>query len=239
MTDLVDFVIDAHGGFDRFNSFSTLQADLVQGGVLWALKGQPTVLERAHVQIDLKREHVSHWPFAPTRNHSNFTPERVTIEAPEGEVVEELLSPRQSFAGYEMETPWSHPQVGYFAGYTMWTYLTSPFLLRQPGVVTEEIEPWTENGEVWRRLRAEFPDTIATHSKVQTYYFDEKGLLRRHDYEVDIQGSNPAARYLTEPVTVQGLTLYSKMRIWPRQPDNLPAPEPLIVSIDLSNYRFF
>ncbi|MBB4097980.1 hypothetical protein [Sphingomonas kyeonggiensis] len=60
MTDLVDFVIDAHGGFDRFNSFSTLQADLVQGGVLWALKGQPTVLEHAHVQIDLKREHVSH-----------------------------------------------------------------------------------------------------------------------------------------------------------------------------------
>lgn len=163
----------------------------------------------------------------------------MTIEAPEGGVVEELLSPRQSFAGYEMETPWSHPQVGYFAGYTMWTYLTSPFLLRQPGVVTREVEPWTENGETWRRLRAEFPDTIATHSKEQTYYFDEKGLLRRHDYEVDIQGSNPAARYLTEPVTVQGLTLYSKMRIWPRRPDNLPAPDPLIVSIDLSNYRFF
>lgn len=238
MSDLVDLVVEAHGGMDRFNGFSHLEADLFQGGALWGLKGQPTVLEHAHVRIDLKREHVSHWPFAPTQNRSNFTPERVAIETSEGEVVEELLEPRASFTGFEMETPWSNPQVGYFAGYTMWTYLTSPFLLKQPGVITQEVEPWTENGETWRRLQAEFPDSIATHSKVQSYYFDEKGLLRRHDYEVDIQGSNPAARYLTEPVTVDGITLYSKMRIWPRREDNTPAPEPLIVSIDLSNYRF-
>ena len=130
MADLLDFAIEAHGGLARFESFSALEADLVQGGVLWALKGKPTVLEHAHVRIDLAIEHASHSPFAPTRNHSNFTPDRVTIETPEGEVVEELLDPRASFAGYEMETPWSDAQVGYFAGYTMWTYLTSPFLLK-------------------------------------------------------------------------------------------------------------
>jgi hypothetical protein len=236
MNDLLDFAIAAHGGLDRFERFGVLQADLVQGGVLWALKGKPTVLEHAHVRIDLREERVSHWPFAPTENRSDFTPGRVAIETPDGAVVEELLEPRSSFAGYELETPWSDPQVAYFAGYTMWTYLTSPFLLKRQGVVTREIEPWIEDGETWRRLRAEFPDDITTHSRVQTYYFDQNGLLRRHDYEVDIQGSNPAARYLTDPVQVQGLTLYGKMRIFPRQPDDLPAKEPLIVSIDLSNY---
>ncbi|QNE31093.1 hypothetical protein F1C10_03445 [Sphingomonas sp. NBWT7] len=238
MTDLLDFAIRAHGGLERFERFQHLRADLVQGGVLWALKGQPTVLEHAHVSIDLRKEHVSHWPFAPTQNRSNFTPGRVAIETPGGEVVEELLDPRASFHGYEMETPWSAPQVGYFAGYTMWTYLTSPFLLARPGITTREIEPWTEDGETWRRLVAEFPEEIATHSKIQTYYFDGKGHLRRHDYEVDIQGSNPAARYLSRPVDVQGLTLYGRMRIYPRQPNNLPASEPLIVSIDLTNYAF-
>ena len=238
MNDLLKFAIESHGGLDRFKHFSHLQADLLQGGVLWALKGKPTVLERAHVRVDLKEEHVSHWPFAPTQNRSNFTPDRVAIETPEGDVVEELTQPRASFAGFEMETPWSDPQIGYFAGYTMWTYLTSPFTLAPPGVVTKEIEPWVENGKTWRRLRAEFPDDIATHSKVQTYYFDDDGLLRRHDYEVDIQGSNPAARYLSEPVQVQGITLYGKMRIFPRKADNHPAVEPLIVSIDLSNYVF-
>lgn len=137
-----------------------------------------------------------------------------------------------------METPWSDAQVGYFAGYTMWTYLTSPFLLKRPGVITEEAEPWSEEGETWRRLRATFPEEIATHSAVQTYYFDDAGMLRRHDYEVDIQGSNPAARYLMEPVVIQGITLYRKFRIYPRKQNNMPASEPLIVSVDLSNYLF-
>lgn len=238
MSDLVELALDAHGGLEKFNSFSSLTATLHQGGVLWGLKGKPTVLEDCEVRVDLKRERVSHAPFAPTPNHSVFTPDRVTIETPEGEVVEELNDPRPSFEGYEMETPWSDAQVAYFSGYTMWTYLTSPFILKQPGVMAEEIAPWRENGEQWRRLRVEFPDTIATHSKVQTYYFNASGLLVRHDYDVDIQGSNPAARYLIDPVRVQGITLPSKLRIYPRQPDNTPAAEPLIVSVDLSGYRF-
>ncbi|MFH8534977.1 hypothetical protein ACH4GE_42195 [Streptomyces tendae] len=238
MSDLVDLAIEAHGGLEQFNRFSFLNARLHQGGVLWGLKGKPTVLEDCNVRVDLKREWVSHGPFAPTRNHSSFTPDRVTIETPEGEMVEELNGPRSSFEGYEMETPWSDTQVAYFSGYTMWTYLTSPFILRQPGVKAEEIEPWHENGEKWRRLRVEFPDSIATHSRFQTYYFNADGLLVRHDYEVDIQGSNPAARYLIDPVEAQGIILPSKLRIFPRREDNTPAPEPLIVSVDLTGYRF-
>ena len=238
MQDLSQIAIDAHGGLDRFKQFSYLSARLKQGGVLWGLKGKPTVLENANVRVNLKEEVVSHWPFAPTQNRSVFTPNRVTIETPEGAVAEELDNPRPSFDGYEMETPWSNPQVAYFAGYTMWTYLTSPFILRQPGVTYEEVEPWSEQGETWRRLRVTFPERIATHSTQQTFYFDSKGVLKRHDYEVDIQGSNPAARYLLDPIKVQGILLPTKMRIYPRKEDNTPAPEPLIVTIDLSDYRF-
>ncbi|MDK4716043.1 hypothetical protein [Rhizobium sp. CNPSo 4039] len=238
MTNLVETAIEAHGGMDRFSKFSFLTAKLHQGGVLWGLKGKATVLVDCHVKVDLKREWVSHWPFAPTQNKSAFTPERVTIETPSGDVVEELLQPRKSFEGYEMETPWSNPQVAYFSGYTMWTYLTSPFILKQPGVVSEEIETWNEHGETWRRLRVTFPNSIATHSTVQTFYFNAEGILVRHDYEVDIQGKNAAARYLTDPVKVEGITLPSKMRIYPRKPDNTPLSEPLIVSVDLSDFRF-
>lgn len=238
MTDLVDLTIAAHGGLERFDEFSFLTARLRQGGVLWGLKGQPTTLEEAHVRVDLKREWVSHWPFAPTDHRSEFTPKRVTIETPAGNVVEQLDQPRDSFAGYTMETPWSDTQVAYFAGYTMWTYLTSPFILARPGVLAEEIDPWTENGQTWRRLRVTFPEDIATHSTVQTFYIDGTGLLRRHDYDVDIQGSNPAARYLLEPVEVSGIILPTRLRIFPRNDDNTAAAEPLIVSVELSDYHF-
>lgn len=238
MQDLSQLAMNAHGGLDRFNKFSYLNARLKQGGILWGLKGKPTVLENANVRVNLKDEVVSHWPFAPTQNRSVFTPNRVTIETPDGSIAEQLDNPRASFAGYEMETPWSNPQVAYFAGYTMWTYLTSPFILKQAGVSYEEIEPWAEKGETWRRLRVTFPDRIATHSTHQTFYFDRNGILRRHDYEVDIQGSNPAARYLLDPVEIQGIVLPTKMRIYPRNADNRPAPEPLIVTIDLSDFHF-
>jgi hypothetical protein len=238
MTDLIDIAMDAHGGLDRFRQFTHLNAQLHQGGVLWGLKGKPTVLTHAHVRVDLNQQQVSHWPFAPTQNRSNYTPDRVSINTPNGEAVEQLADPRASFAGYKMETPWSDAQVAYFAGYTMWTYLTTPFLLSRSDIRAEEIDPWQERGETWRRLRVTFPPAIATHSTVQTFYVDGTGLVRRHDYDVEIQGSNPAARYLLDPVTVSGIVLPSRLRIYPRNPDNTAATEPLIVSVDLSNYTF-
>ena len=33
----------------------------------------------------------------------------------------------------------------------MWIYLNTPFLFALPGVETEEIRPWREDDEVWRR----------------------------------------------------------------------------------------
>jgi hypothetical protein len=140
LPDLAKLAIKAHRGLERWKQFEFLTARLVQGGVLWGLNGKAEVLEHASVKVDLKREWASHWPFAPTDHKSSFTPQRVAIENSNGQVIEELLNPRESFKGYEMETPWSNPQVAYFAGYTMWTYLTSPFILTQPGVVSEEIQ---------------------------------------------------------------------------------------------------
>ncbi|PDT21291.1 hypothetical protein [Rhizobium hidalgonense] len=237
MRDIQQQVMEAHGGLDRFRQFSFLTARLHQFGILWDLKGKPDTLAQADVRVNLRKEEVSHWPFHPTQNRSRFTPDEVSIETPEGKVVERLAQPRASFAGFAMETHWSDPQLAYFSGYTMWTYLTSPFVLAQPGVVAEEIAPWSEQGETWRRVRVTFPADIATHSREQTFYVGPNGLIRRHDYEVEIQGNNAAARYLLDPVTVEGIVLPSKFRVYPRNPDNTPATEPLIVGVDLSNYR--
>jgi hypothetical protein len=47
----------------------------------------------------------------------------------------------------------------------MWTYLTTPFAFAMDVVATEELEPWRENGEIWRRLKVTFPQSIATHPR--------------------------------------------------------------------------
>jgi len=118
----------------------------------------------------------------------------------------------------------------------MWTYLNTPFLLVRPGVESEEIEPWQEAGETWRRLKVRFPADIATHSKEQTLYFDRQGLLKRHDYDVEISGGTPAAHYVSDLKEFSGILFPTKRRIFPRQPDGHAAPEPLVVSIDLDQF---
>lgn len=84
-------------------------------------------------------------------------------------------------------------------------------------------------------MKVTFPANIATHSTVQTLYVDDAGLLKRHDYDVEIAGNTPGAHYIGGYKEVQGLMFPTERRIFPRQPDGNSMPEPLVVSIDLSD----
>ncbi|WP_146030343.1 alpha/beta fold hydrolase [Methylocella silvestris] len=122
-------------------------------------------------------------------------------------------------------------------GIAMWTYLNMPFLLASPGVISRPAGEWRENGETWQRLDVTFPPGIATHSTLQTLYIDDVGLLKRHDYNVEIAGNTPGAHYVDGYVEAQGLLFPTARRIYPRQPDGSSLAEPLVVSIDLSDIR--
>jgi hypothetical protein len=238
MSDLLATVIHAHGGLERWNQLNTVSARLTQGGALWALKGQPGVLDDVVVTASLHEERASHRPFGAPDLHSAFTPERVAIENDDGAVLEALDQPRDSFAGHTLEAPWSTLQLAYFAGYAMWTYLTQPFSFAMPGFTTRELEPWDEAGQRWRRLHVVWPSDLATHSAEQTLYVDDDGLLTRHDYEVEIMGGTTAAHHLSDYEEVAGIKLPTRHMIFPRSPDGQPLAEPLVVSIELSEIAF-
>jgi hypothetical protein len=238
MSDLLETVIEAHGSLERWNELNTVSARLIQGGVLWPFKGQAGVLDDVVVTASLHEERVSHRPFGAADRHSAFTPDRVAIETDDGTVVEALDQPRASFADHAPETQWSTLQLAYFVGTAMWTYLTQPFSFTLPGFQTSELEPWDEAGHRWRRLRVAWPSNLATHSTEQTLYFNDDGLLTRHDYDVEINAGNPAAHYVSDYDEVAGIRLPTKHRIFPRTPDGQSLPEPLFVSIDLSEIAF-
>jgi len=231
MNKLAKQAIDAHGGLETWNRFTALSAHLIQGGDLWAAKGKAGVLADVTVTVGLRDEKASHWPFGSPDRRSRFEPQRVAIEDAKGKVLEELIEPRASFQGHA--ATWSNLQLAYFAGYAMWTYLNIPFLLARPGVESEEMEPWQEAGETWRRLKVRFPADIATHSAEQTLYVDRQGLLRRQDYIVEIDGTAGAAHYLYDHEEFSGIVFPTKRRVFRRQPDGHPGPKPVIISIDL------
>lgn len=124
----------------------------------------------------------------------------------------------------------------YFNGYALWTYLTTPFFMAMPGFEVSEIDPLEEGGEQWRGLRAKFPENVASHCDVQDFYFGDDFLLRRHDYQVDVAGSFPAAQYVDHFVDIQGLKIPTRRRAYVRGPDRKPVRDLLMVTIDLGDF---
>src|ERR1700737_539317 len=144
-----------------------------------------------------------------------------------------MTSPRESFAGHTLETPWLMFHPAYFAGYAVGTYLSEPYSLTFPGVQTEELGPWDEDGQAWRRLGVHYPESIGTHSADQVLYVDSDGLLRRRDYEVDVAAGSPAAHYMNDHREFGGIIIPMKGIVPGRDGGGDPFLGPATVSIDI------
>lgn len=179
MNELLTRAIEAHGGVTRWQELTQVQAVIVSGGHLFAIKGLPQDPAPREMTVRLHEEHASVKPFGAPDQKTDFTPGRVTIDKLDGRVVAERKDPRTSFTGHVLETPWDPLDRAYFNGYALWTYLTTPFLLSMPGFAVTGIEALREGGEVRRGLRATFPSEIASHSTHQDFYFGPDHLLRR------------------------------------------------------------
>jgi hypothetical protein len=238
MSDILEFALNGHGGLDAWNEFESMSAHLSQRGALWGLKEQAGVFDEVDVTANLHAERVSHGPFGQLQVHTDFTPDRVAIAADDGRVVEELLQPRASFAGHTQTTPWNRVQLAYFAGTAMWTYLTQPFSFTMPGFVVAETDPWTEDETTYRRMNVTWPSNLATHNAHQVLYLDDDGLIRRHDYTVEITGNTEAAHYMSDYTVVSGIHVPTRHRIYPRAADGTSDSSLLIVSIDYSDVRY-
>jgi hypothetical protein len=237
MSELLDLVLQAHGGLDRWNKFNRVTATVFTGGGLWPMKGAALDPIPREMTVTLYEEWASISPFGQPDWHNVFTPDRVVIETATGDVVQERSDPRASFASHVMNTRWDPLHLAYFNGYAIWTYLTTPFFMAMPGFTVAEISPWREGGELWRGLRVRFPDEIASHSKEQDFYFGDDFLLRRHDYHVDVAGGFPAAQYVHDILEVEGLRYPTKRFAYVRGPNLKPIRDLQLVSIDLSNFR--
>lgn len=233
MSDLLDQAIAAHGGWERWEQISELNAHIQVGGAIWHVKGWPDVYADIHASASTRRPHTEFSPFLKAGQRCVWEPNRTVIVVDSGEVVEERVSPRSFFGGHTIPTPWDQQHLIYFTGYAMWTYLTTPFLFKLPGFKTEEVEPWDEDGETWRRLKVTFPANVPSHSTEQTFYFDNSGLLRRQDYSVEIMGGTTSANYASDYQAFDGLVFPTKRRVYTAGPDNRPILGRVAVAIDI------
>jgi hypothetical protein len=234
MSNLMVLVLEAHGGIRRWQELKSLRVSASIGGAMWGLKGQSGILEQVTAQLDCRQQCVVYQPFTAPDRRGIFEPQRTAIETTAGQLVAERWDPRSAFVGHEPQTPWDELDTAYFAGYALWGYMTAPFHFLLPGVITEELTPWQEDGQTWRRLQVSYPPYLAVHSPVQTFYFSQDGLLQRVDYEVAIMGGIASAQYVSGHQAFDGLVLPTHRRVYSRRPDGSPVRERVGVAIDIS-----
>ena len=211
---------------------SSIETRMSITGAIWHLKGQPDVLNNIRMRVDTHAESGDHLPRPGQVHHLRSAAHRGRRRRRHCADVRE--NPEEAFQGHGVDTPWDDVHVAYFSGEALWTYLNTPFIYTRDDFVSEEVDPIEVNGERCRRLKVTFPDTVKSHTREQFSSFGPDGLLRRHDYTVDILGGATGLNYATDYRNVDGLIIPTTRRIYGYDGDYQLIPEPLLVGIDIT-----
>jgi hypothetical protein len=231
-SELLDLAVNAHGGLDRWNKVKAIKVAASITGAIWFVKGKGDSLNNVVLTAETRNERLT-VDFPGQDKRAIFEPNRIVIETVNGTLIEVRDNPEKSFARQQGETPWDDIDVAYFVGEALWTYLNSPFLYTRDGFATEEIPSIQVEGETWRRLKVTFPDSVKSHTRQQISCFGPDGLLRRHDYTVDILGGATGLNYASDYRDVDGIIVPAKRRVYAYEGDYQLVKEPLLVAIDM------
>lgn len=236
MSELREEVLAAYGGAERWRAVTAITAHGTFGGLLRS-RFPGNRMAHVTVRVQLAEQHAVFEDFSQAGQRGVFNRDEVRIETHDGRLVDSRRDPRTAFAGLgglRRNLRWDALDATYFAGYAWWNYLTMPIHLTREGVIVTEGDTWHEAGEQWRRLEANFPPAIHTHSPQQTFYVDAAGLIRRHDYTAQPVGHwAHAAHYCSDHKQIDGLLFPARRRVHPRGPTGRPLRYPTLVALDI------
>jgi hypothetical protein len=232
-TDLVRRAIAAHGG-RRFEAASEVVIRGWGGGLAPRSKRGRVIGDfEARCSTSEQRTELSPYPRKGQRGIFDHT--GVRIESSDGAILAERADPRALFPGGRRQLWWDKLDFLYFAGYAMWGYACTPFIFAWPDVESREVEAWEEDGQRWQRLEVTFPKEMHVHSRRQTFYFDERDLLQRIDYDPELFGSwVHSAHICDEHRDFDGFVFPTRRRVYPRKRNNRVRRFPTFVRIDVS-----
>jgi hypothetical protein len=115
MNELLELAVEAHGGLERWCRVISITARLSIGGLILANSGWESALDNIAIRIDTRdQQHAVLRPFTGTDRRGLFTPDRMAIEANNGQVIEERFDPRTSFERDDFQVTCDALQLTYF-----------------------------------------------------------------------------------------------------------------------------
>lgn len=219
----------------RWHALQQFTLQLSIDGALLSRMGQTGRFKEVVAEGSTRTQSVRFSGFADPGMTGLYQPDCVTIESAEGNVLRTWCDPLEAFREQTQQTAWDELSLVFFCGFSVWNYLTTPFLLTHPDVKTEELSPWHEHDQEWRRLRAIFPSDIMTHCREQTFYFDATGLQRRTDH--DLLGV-PVAHYSWAHQPFSGIVVPTLRRSSRLNPDGTAFAKPSLIDVEIFDAAF-
>lgn len=236
MNELLDEVLTAHGGLQRWRAVTAITVHGRFGGLL-RRRFPGNQMASVNVRVQLPEQQTVLQGFPQDDQRAVFDRGDVRIETRDGELIDGRHNPRIAFSGFSglrRNLRWDALDAAYFAGYAFWNYLTTPLLLTRQELTITDGDTWLEAGEQWRRIEVCFSPDIHTHSQRQTFYVDAGGLIRRHDYVAQPVGRwARAVHYCDAHRHFGGLVIPTLRRVRPRGRGGKSLPYPVLVSLDI------
>ena len=205
---MLERAVARHGGWEAWRALQrvTLRLNALSGLVPFLKGARRTFPHPSQVEV-FPHAYRAVFHDYPTRGHSGvFTAGAVQLLDGGGAVVESSPDHRGRFRGLRKWRRWSPADALYFFGYAITHYHGLPFTLadaRPLRLCRVRCEGLSLTG-----VDVELPATLHTHSRRQSFYFDDDGLLRRHDYVADIVGWIARGAHLWRDfVTVTGVPI--------------------------------
>jgi hypothetical protein len=236
--NMVEKVIEAHGGSARWKNLEAVEAVISAWGFLFKAKRRP-VLNRIRVRASTREPHFTFYDFPrPGQAAELIGDKEVRIIGADHQLIAGRHQPRLALKSLRRQLYWDDLDFIYFGGYATWNYLVTPFLFLRDDFYFEELEPLAAAPEFPLRLKVGFPDDVPAHCKTQIFYFDRNYLLRRLDYTAEVVSRWAHAAHVCENYQdFDGFKIPTTRRVFPLLFSSQPLKRPVIVALDIHEFH--
>ncbi|WP_444996465.1 hypothetical protein [Aliikangiella sp. IMCC44359] len=212
--EAIDLAIKRHGGMERWEEVDSILVEAyTMGGFGMSRRGLENDFPMPKkVKLNPKEGTAILYDYPKVGRESIYDNGRVAeVAAGEKPVFDHDNYREKMMSVSRFRRPWNTLDATYFFGYAMIHYASLPYTLTDTKIIGVK----KRNSGDWRtRIDIENPDGAHTHSKYETLYFDESGLLIRHDYCAEV--SSPlakAANFLVDYENVDGYLITKRRKV--------------------------
>lgn len=222
--------IDFYGGVEFWQNARQIEALVSVTGWAFTLKRRP-FFTHAKICMDVHRPYSILNPIGHADGITGILDGAdVFLQDENNNRIADRMDARQYFSQFRRLFYWDDMDMAYFANYAFWNYFTLPNLLLNDTIQWTELETGI--------LQAEFPQSIPTHSRYQTFHFARTtGQLLQHDYTADIISKWARAAHVIEQHQSDDIAFPSRRRITPRLINGKAASGPLLIDITVHEFR--